>query len=460
MTPIEKDVEILVHVDAPSRVTDDACYRQLANAYLGGRTGERVRIPLHDEKQVDSPTTEERTEPITSPPFPRGEPERLDLTVQESPGLSFTGVFDNRGSPRLATARQSGPRSEELIPSSLPEMREENTSQQLFSAPESQIADSYPLPRPNIYTSPTKVLQRYVSLHTPASPSRSARNPTPTEEVSSETHGSRGSPRAVSPGSSSNRHALPQGDNNAQKVVPETPLARAMHKTLADGVCEDDHHHDLSHITGSDVSDDLSSADCPPRAGSAPPAKRLRSSTQTATTSRPAKLIRSECERVRPPKSPLAESPLHTVLELYPPSPAVSIDPLTPDDCIPPKLAKLARDVSSRYQPTIQRELEPFERGHWLVDCTTWTPHARIDAWNFIGEYFKSGSAGWGVWCRRDKTHDWIKLYCWGCVTKHMYLLLYLASGRALKYTGAQWKDADGEVVIQAQPMAEGLTQG
>lgn len=458
MNPTDQDVEILVHVDAPSRVADDARYRQLANAYLSYQPDRRSEVPLHDEKQVASSTTNERTEAITSPTSSaRVEPRNLELTLQESQDLSFTGVFDNRGSPRLTTARQlCGPRFEERIPSSLPE---ESRSQQVFSAPESQIADSYPLPRLNIHTSPTKVLQRYVSLHTPAAPTDSSSKPTDTEQTSSTSHNPRRSPRVPLSDNSPNKNTSAHVDGNAQKVVPETPLARVVQKRLAEDIREDEHHHhDVTHITGSDLSNDAPSIYAP-RAGSAPPAKRLRSSAETATP-RPGNLMRSASERVSAAKSSSPVPTHHTLLELYPPSPAVSIDTLTAGDCIPPKLAKLARDVSSRYQPTIKRELAPFERGHWLVDCTTWTPYVRFDAWNFIGEYFKSGSAGWGVWCRRDTTHDWIKLYCWGCVTKHMYLLLYLASGRAMRYTGAQWKDADGKVVIQAQPMAEGLTQG
>lgn len=60
--------------------------------------------------------------------------------------------------------------------------------------------------------------------------------------------------------------------------------------------------------------------------------------------------------------------------------------------------------------------------------------------------------ASWGVWCRRSPAHDSLRLYCWGHLVKHTYLLIYLASERALKYTGAAWKDAEGEVVLQILP--------
>jgi hypothetical protein len=116
------------------------------------------------------------------------------------------------------------------------------------------------------------------------------------------------------------------------------------------------------------------------------------------------------------------------------------------------KLAKLARDLSSRYRPTTKRDIEAFERGYWLINCNGWDPTVRFDTWVFLANYLKSGLAGWGTWCRRDKTHDWIRLYCWGHVVKHTYLLLYLASGRQIKTSGAKWYGADGEVALEIPP--------
>jgi hypothetical protein len=130
----------------------------------------------------------------------------------------------------------------------------------------------------------------------------------------------------------------------------------------------------------------------------------------------------------------------------------VGVDNIDPADLISEKLAKLARDLSSRYRPTTNRDIEAFERGYWLINCSGWDPDVRFDTWVFLANYLKSGLAGWGTWCRRDKTHDWIRLYCWGHVAKHTYLLLYLASGRQVKTSGAKWYGADGEVALEIPP--------
>jgi hypothetical protein len=143
---------------------------------------------------------------------------------------------------------------------------------------------------------------------------------------------------------------------------------------------------------------------------------------------------------------------VNSSLEIRPPSPSVGVKDVKPADLVSGKFAKLALDLGSRYRPTVTRDIDPFERGYWLLDCEDWNPAARFDAWVFLGNYLKSGLAGWGTWCRRDTTHDWIRLYCWGHVAKHTYLLLYLASGRRVKITGTKWHGADGEVVLEIPP--------
>jgi hypothetical protein len=122
-------------------------------------------------------------------------------------------------------------------------------------------------------------------------------------------------------------------------------------------------------------------------------------------------------------------------------------------------LAKLGRDLrmEKRYQPQEQtRDLRPFERGYWLINCTTWPDELKISAWEFLTDYVGNGVAGWGVWCRRDKEFTWVRLYCWGSVVAYMYLVLYLASQRRIMFTGSTWTAGNGEVIITmgAKPLA------
>jgi hypothetical protein len=42
-----------------------------------------------------------------------------------------------------------------------------------------------------------------------------------------------------------------------------------------------------------------------------------------------------------------------------------------------------------------------------------------------------------------------VRVYCWGEVARHVYLMLYVASKSKVRKLGLKWIDADGEVVVQ-----------
>lgn len=185
----------------------------------------------------------------------------------------------------------------------------------------------------------------------------------------------------------------------------------------------------------------------PSRAGSLPPTKRPRLS--------PPPLPRSTSDTG--PRPPPKTAPTTSRLELLSPQPPTSLATLLPSDLITPSLAHLATqvDISRRFTPQSQtRELRPFERGYWLVDCSSWDEELRRSAWEFLGRHLEGGLVGWGVSCRRDEGFTWMRVYCWGGVVGHLYLVLWLASQRRVKATGTVWVAGDGErvVVMGARP--------
>ncbi|CAI7591547.1 unnamed protein product [Penicillium glandicola] len=158
------------------------------------------------------------------------------------------------------------------------------------------------------------------------------------------------------------------------------------------------------------------------------------------------------------------------------------------------------------YKPSHQsRPLDPLERGYWLVQLAieqpqhqdpvdpedrppnpnpnlgtnkpiqTPTPNSNQKLkkenprawpsplfhafWSFLSDFVgKDGRAGWGVWCILEAVpapsassdmHVSLKVYAWGEVAMHVYLLLFLASERRIRGMGIQWRDAGEEVVIQ-----------
>ncbi|KAJ5189923.1 hypothetical protein N7491_008036 [Penicillium cf. griseofulvum] len=175
-------------------------------------------------------------------------------------------------------------------------------------------------------------------------------------------------------------------------------------------------------------------------------------------------------------------------LEIHPPRPPISTAPFTTH--ITPTLSMLAERLnpSRAYKPSTQsRPLDPLERGYWLVHLaiephrdlpnpipngtTSPTPNPKEDLriwpsplfhafWSFLSDFVgRDGRAGWGVWCILEdatpapstisNTHLSLKVYAWGEVAMHVYLLLFLASERWIRGMGVQWRDASEEVVIQ-----------
>lgn len=131
------------------------------------------------------------------------------------------------------------------------------------------------------------------------------------------------------------------------------------------------------------------------------------------------------------------------------------------------------------YKPvTVSRHLSPLERGHWRIECSSWPLEEQISFWRSLEDAIGSGRAGWGVWCTRGPvvqckddgtiaagslpssstseaaTIGPIRVYCWGEVAKHVYLMLYVASKSRVRrlHVGLQWIDSEGLVVIQMNP--------
>ncbi|PYI28706.1 hypothetical protein BP00DRAFT_428120 [Aspergillus indologenus CBS 114.80] len=191
-----------------------------------------------------------------------------------------------------------------------------------------------------------------------------------------------------------------------------------------------------------------------------------------------------------------------TPLKIHPPLPSVSRSPFKTH--ITPTLAMLATRLRSgrTYTPVRQaRDLNPLERGYWFLHITlvpsesspsravphgnpintstTWDLSVFTRFWTFLSDFInKEGRAGWGVWCiledaqppsqlqpPKPSTTDssqalsgaaavetqrlTLKVYTWGEIASHIYLLLFLASERRIRRMGAQWRDGGDEVIIE-----------
>jgi len=173
----------------------------------------------------------------------------------------------------------------------------------------------------------------------------------------------------------------------------------------------------------------------------------------------------AEPDRSLPSRENLAVSSFeHVPLTIHPPEPAVSLDSFVTH--VTPALAWLAGEqsvVKDCYRPvSVSRPMRPLERGYWLVKSSSWTQEVQHKFWKFLESQVGSGDAGWGVWCLREPGQSvltlpgqgegglgLVKVFCWGEVVKHIYLMLYVASNSRVRKIGLQWVDAEEVAVVQ-----------
>lgn len=181
--------------------------------------------------------------------------------------------------------------------------------------------------------------------------------------------------------------------------------------------------------------------------------------------------------------------PITIPQEIHPPPPPISTVPFSTH--ITPTLDMLTRRLNPArtYNPLLQtRALDQLERGYWSVRFTLRDPQdqpapgSAVDVvcppatspqswdipsfrrfWSFLVDFVgKDARAGWGVWCVLEQDHliaesapapgsmsVVLKVYAWGEVAMHIYLLLFLASERRIRGMGAKWQDFREETVIQ-----------
>lgn len=137
-------------------------------------------------------------------------------------------------------------------------------------------------------------------------------------------------------------------------------------------------------------------------------------------------------------------------LDAFPPAPKVSIDR---PGILPTQITQHLKVVKAqnpkRFKPSKRRgEVKHDDRGYWLVECGTWPDRVQFDFWSSLSEHILSGRLGWGVTLHRDARSlsklGSVRVYCWGEVVEHIWLMLWLCSGGKVARSGARWVDANG----------------
>ncbi|ETS87386.1 hypothetical protein PFICI_01214 [Pestalotiopsis fici W106-1] len=428
-----QDVEILIHIAAPSRTSDDARYRSLAASYINFQSEKRTH--LSELTSTPLPLSSEKIEiPNASVEHSFGDIILPSISFQ----ASFQSVLDNANSQgRFQQPQLQAPRS------LFHESQESALNPSSWHTPPSIVQDSAPENDATIalLTSPGRVLEHYLQHFAPPS-------------QNSQTIIQKGDTQVVNEAASViSNHNDPGHERRGQPIIPCTPVSRRQtpHKPQSQEV--DDEVIENTVIVFEPTTPQATRADSEP-----PPSKRPRRDKSDAS---PGALLRTASDiglHNAPGSSTRTVTFLprhgfgHDSLILTAPEPPVGHDTIAPDDLVTPGLAKLASDlkISKRYRPEFStRDLRPFERGYWKIDCTDWPQDLKTEAWVFLANYIGTGVAGWGISCHRDEKFTSLRLYCWGLLAAHIYFVAYLASRRRVCFSATTWIDACGDTVIK-----------
>lgn len=458
-----EDAEILIHIAAPSKTSDDIRYRSLAAAYIDFQPHRLEQLSGPSPAAIsngsgDIPAASLLQEAARE----RSSGERFSSPV--SPLASFRSVLDNANSQtRFSRPLQHAPIYHISSSNKSAEESSWNTPPSIVqdSVPENDVTTS-------LLTTPTRVLEHYLQhFTTPSQMSQNLNRRREPAEVES-----RKSPLSSHQQSVSNHES-------SQPIIPCTPEKRQPGKKLLPTVFEpgtsqgssqqlhtarQSQSNTQSQEPEEDIIEDtiLQLEPATPQTARAdsepPPSKRLKLDKSDAS---PGALLRTSSD-IGLHNAPTSSTRSITFLPKYgygydrlnitSPEPPTGHDTIMPEDLITPGLEKLAQDlkIPKRYRPeSVARELRPFERGYWQVDCTDWPPDLKTEAWVFLANYIGKGVAGWGVSCHRDERFTCLRLYCWGLLVTHIYFVIYVASRRRVCFSTAAWVDASGDTVVK-----------
>lgn len=408
----EDGAEILVHITAPSAAADDTNYRTLAQAYLDFQPKGIVDL---------SPDPSSRRGAVPSQKF-------------ISPQASFGSVWDNVWSPRLARVNQQVAPSagtQPSVPAASSQLRDD--SQLSWVAPPSEVPDSMPDNdiRAPAFNTPTRVLKYFLQAREQASLSSGGASAEVPDGGRNAAHGD-----ASQAGASDGLLGRGVGLDSS----PSTRRLRSRAPQSPDPIETVRNVHDVTEDYGEGRAPSGS------RSTAEPEAQRTIPDTMSENKSAYA----------------VDNSDWAHETQLISTEPAVANHRLGPR--APQHLEKLAESMQmeKKYRPKYQaRDMRPFERGYWLMRLDGWEFEEKVKAWGFLGNYIRrDDKAGWGTRACRDESWDWIRLYGWEHIAGELYILLYVASYRKLKFMEIKYYDAAGDVLIVVGPRGNQLKSG
>ncbi|KAL1952863.1 hypothetical protein VTO42DRAFT_4090 [Malbranchea cinnamomea] len=486
---VPSSVETLVHIYAPSGARDDANYRAHARACLEFQPATRLRLSSSDLGDVEAGDGDGDEITREAPPGETTLGGQFDDSVFDE-DTQQTASLDSRGENASLGAPLQRPSCLEFPPSSVPAPPPSSARIEisLLSSQDSQ-SQNIPSPPP---PPPPPVAADAAAVAT--APPHSESGPLDDDSVPFETPPSTvpDSQPVFTPNADIEKDNSPGNGRIRVLWARESQLASSQELQSPSAkrprLASDQPRASPGLFLDADPSP------VPP----APPARP--DGTDVETAAEPEAADAADAGRQ---STYVAAALSRRPVEIRPPPPVPSS---TADFTthITPTLHMLAEkmNLTRVFRPARQeRPLRALERGHWFVrlpilraaasdaadrsSTTTtknapsprsapWTDSVFDQFWNYLATFIgKEGRAGWGVWCLceaeagalpgkpsaadREVPGDdpadlylVVKVYTWGEIAAHIYLLLYLASERRIKLVpGVEWRDGKEDPIIQ-----------
>ena len=482
------NVEILVHIGAPSSGRDDARYRALAKAYLNFEVADQLDLlEINDEglgistEGLSGPETEwdsaasykpeEEQEPdedtcrSSQHAFDRvkGSDRFTRSKYMDSPSASFRSVLDNADSPafKLATSRAAAAPLDGSL-------SQGNNSFDSWIPPPSEVADSQPElgQTDQAQTSPAEVLALYLQRQQ--------------EDILSNNQQYQFAGQQLQ----GKRAAITQSKHNSK---PSNTTATSINRPEGTPVTGLSNHQEqirtpISATTTVMLEEDsdrqqVSAAESlQAKESDAPNNEEKSATTIEDTTAR--KRSHDEMAPLEPTSSAAQRTLQRSTMRRDQPIPSLKWDPIweTRTEIRPPPpptghgdiplSALVTKDLQffadhmpldKHFRPALQlRELRYMERGHWRLDTSVWSRELQVRCWKFLGEFVGKSRGGWTLKCERAEDYSWLRCYCYGSAVGHIYLLLYVASENKIRFAKARWMGGElGSQVMIAMDQSE-----
>ncbi|KAI4917569.1 uncharacterized protein J4E92_008963 [Alternaria infectoria] len=459
---MDDEHELLVHISAPTTRQNDQLYRSLADAYLDFRPHRKnvEETPQHDVSSHFATSRVSDHSPLNKGNSFRESVNTSILSTNKDSYGSFPSHLSSDEYPKGYVGASSDDVGEDdFAPTSSRLARLERIHQNWKAqvTPKSSAASKRPSIK-DVPSSPEDADTAFIEATQAAVQALQSQLQDSFSMTSENTSGDESDARDVTQEASSSPAETAERTIVATADEPDAPSATSSPQVpLADV--------NRRESTRLEIGSDIPEAKTPaspgvhPKSSSVVPTQQesFRSSDAPKPISPSAEDKASENNRVQEIDNsgpPMDFTDYPEIVES--PAPKIGVEsPETWPRQVTPYLEALKEQYPGKFKP-VRKSRDPVgnERGHWLIDLSTWPAQAQKDLWDGVCEPLKDGRLGWGAYLYREKGTSealgMMQLFNWGELAEHMWLLLWVCSKGKIAGAGLKWKAGRDVILVMA----------